>query len=80
MGLNSSNSVCLYIAIYGCLTVNSFLHDMYGFRYSNEIGFKFVLVRSIITLGASVGFENNKARDSDYKTVIIPMLGISTWL
>ncbi|MDR3238386.1 MAG: hypothetical protein LBT84_07775 [Spirochaetia bacterium] len=80
MGLNNSNSVCLYVAIHGCLTVNSFLDDMYGFRYSNEIGFKFVLGRSIINLGVAVGFENNKAKNSDYNTIVTPMLGISTWL
>jgi len=79
-GLDNFNQIGIYLSIQGCLTFNSILSNKYGFRYANEVGFKFGFGRAILNVGLTVGIENNKVRASDFSTVVNPMIGITTWL
>jgi len=80
-GLNSTNRIALYFSIYGCLVVNSFFHDKYGWRYCNEIGLKFGVGRVVLNIGVTAGFESNKIRSSSkFDTVVNPLIGITAWL
>ncbi|MCL2025826.1 MAG: hypothetical protein FWG92_03370 [Leptospirales bacterium] len=79
-GIDRFNEISFYCAVYIGTTINSFVEDKYGMRYTSEIGLKFGLGKAILNVGLSAAFENSKASDATFNRFLNPMIGITVWL
>ncbi|MCL2026114.1 MAG: hypothetical protein FWG92_04835 [Leptospirales bacterium] len=79
-GIDRSNQVSFYCAVYIGTIVNSFIEDKYGMRYTSEIGLKFGFGKAILNVGLSATFENSNVSDITFNKFINPMIGITVWL
>lgn len=78
--LDSQKIASFYVAVYGGVTVNSFLSDKYGVRYANEVGFKFAIAQGVnINVGLNIAFDNNKFNASGFETIVNPAIGVTAW-
>ena len=84
-GLNRSDTMHFFTGIYAGIT--SIKEDRrgsdskYGLRYSNEFGVKFELARGILlSTSVMMGFDfiNGSSRDN-FKSSVMPMVGITAW-
>ena len=75
-GLNRRNSVCFFTGIYAGVVSND--RDL-GFRYANEMGFKFVLTRGVLLSASLMVAVDLHDRKGDLENKIMPAIGITAW-
>lgn len=78
--LNRAEDICVYTIIFAGASKNSTLKDSIGYRYGNELGFKFILTSGVIlNLGVSIVFDNAGDKVTGFQNIIEPTIGISAW-
>jgi hypothetical protein len=79
-GIDAADEFCFYASIFAGISMNSALDDSYGYRYGNEIGFKFILTSGVImNLGVMIVFDNAGDNVTGFQNIIEPTIGISAW-
>lgn len=79
-GITKKNDVCFYADMMAGVSRNSEINDKIGFRYSNGMGFKFVLSSGIIfNAGVQLVFDNLGENVSGFQNIIVPTIGITAW-
>ncbi len=79
-GIDPTDEICFYATIFLGVSVNTALNDSFGYRYGNEVGFKFILTSGVImNLGLMIVFDNAGDRVTGFQNIIEPTIGISAW-
>jgi len=79
-GINKSDSICFYASIYNGISMDTAKNTNIGYRFSNEVGLKFVLTSGVIlNLGVMVVFDNNGEQVTGFSNLFVPSLGITAW-
>jgi hypothetical protein len=79
-GLTKSDDICFYAAIYLGVSMNSSLTNGFGYRYSNELGLKFVMTSGVIlNFGTMIAFDDSGDQMTGFQNIIIPTVGITAW-
>lgn len=79
-GITRKNDICFYTAIYAGISMNTAISESYGYRYANEVGFKFVMSNGVIVnTGVQVVFDNSGENIDGFQNLIVPTIGITAW-
>ncbi len=79
-GITKRNDICFYADMMAGISRNTQINDKIGYRYSNGIGFKFVMSSGVIfNAGVQLVFDNLGENVSGFQNIIVPTIGITAW-
>jgi len=79
-GLNKDDSICFYASMYVGISMDSAKSTDVGWRYSNELGIKFILTSGVIlNVGVMIVFDNGGEQVTGFSNLFVPALGITAW-
>lgn len=79
-GINKTDSICFYNSVYVGISMDTAKNTNVGYRFSNEIGLKFVLTSGVIlNLGVMIVFDNSGEQVTGFSNMFVPSLGITAW-
>lgn len=79
-GLTKRNDVCFYADMMAGISRNTEINDEIGYRYSNGMGFKFVMTSGVIfNAGVQLVFDNLGENQTGFQNIIVPTIGITAW-
>jgi hypothetical protein len=79
-GLNRDESICFFASMYAGISMDTTRNSDVGWRFSNEIGLKFILTSGVIlNVGLMIVFDNGFESVSGFSNLFVPALGITAW-
>lgn len=79
-GLNKDDSICFYASMYLGISMNTSISTDIGWRYSNELGIKFILTSGVtLNIGLMIIFDNGGQEVTGFSNMFVPGIGITAW-